>query len=490
MYNYFKDIASKSHCNSIGACSINPSVIALHKILLNEVREISFYIVKLKEFGFTNKNLMAKCIEILSIFFINTNYDKKKYLSLVENIYNSKKEIKEKYLEYCKENNLPYELISSDFEFQKDISIAQLIEHSEKTTTTGYQNIDSTKANLFELIALISRLSAISVSKIKKFDKEFCEYDYEILRFFALTNAFSIRTEKIKRRILDFSLAALKIKKILYSLYENRYGKKSSAIISKDCPKGHNILVSGDDLIELEKVLKTIEEKYPNEEINVYTHGALFLAHFYPYFKNNKFLKGHFGTDDAEYDFSTFSGAILITQNFIKKIDNLYRGEIFSSKIISFEKIFNIKDDDYTPLINAALNLEGFKDAIYSCPMKISYDLEEINKIEETFENKEIVIILEKNEDVKILEIHNDKYILKIDCPLENEILLDLIDKLKEKNVKITLFFPWCNLEGLDILLLLLNKEINLSMAVCKNALINPHVIEALRDEFKVEFIE
>ena len=61
---------------------------------------------------------------------------------------------------------------------------------------------------------------------------------------------------------------------------------------------------------------------------------------------------------------------------------------------------------------------------------------------------------------------------------------------LCKKNVKITLFFPWCNLEGLDILLLLLNKEINLSMTVCKNALINPHVIEALRDEFKVEFIE
>ena len=90
---------------------------------------------------------------------------------------------------------------------------------------------------------------------------------------------------------------------------------------------------------------------------------------------------------------------------------------------------------------------------------------------------------------MKILEIYNDKYILKIDCPLENEILLDLVDKLKEKKVKITLFFPWCNLEGLDILFLLLNKEINLSMAVCKNALINPHVIEALRDEFGIEFI-
>ena len=60
---------------------------------------------------------------------------------------------------------------------------------------------------------------------------------------------------------------------------------------------------------------------------------------------------------------------------------------------------------------------------------------------------------------------------------------------LQEKNIKITVFMAQCNLINLGILFTLLNKNIDLYIANCPQALINPHVIEALKEDFKVNMI-
>ena len=75
----------------------------------------------------------------------------------------------------------------------------------------------------------------------------------------------------------------------MLKLYENAYGKKENAVVSTNEVKGKCILVSGSDFKDLENLIHTLE-KNQIEDINIYTNGALFLAHFYPYFKNNKYF--------------------------------------------------------------------------------------------------------------------------------------------------------------------------------------------------------
>ena len=307
---------------------------------------------------------------------------------------------------------------------------------------------------MFDLISLLAKLSAINVLKIKKINDKIQDkiekYSYEIIRFFSLTNGYSIRNEKIKRRILEFCTLAQEIKKELNISLEEKYGTKESNVVSTNIYEGFGILVSGDDIDELEKVLDTIEKIDLDEDtkskINVYTNGALFLAHFYPYFKKNKYLKGHFGADNAEYDFSVFDGAILITQNFIQKIDSLYRGEIFSNKLISFSKVSDIKDKNYKPVIETALKMDGCKKSKETTTIKIDYDRQKIKKFIDSTDVEEIVVIsglLDAQDDIINYE---NKKIVKISCPLEGDILLESIAKLKEKGIKITVFLAQCNL--------------------------------------------
>ena len=96
MYKYFKNISDKAACSFSGVCSIHPTISALYEALLFEIRETSFYIVKLKEFGFTNKSAMAHLVEVLSVFMINTNINQTKYLDLMNKLHNLKTQIKEK----------------------------------------------------------------------------------------------------------------------------------------------------------------------------------------------------------------------------------------------------------------------------------------------------------------------------------------------------------------------------------------------------------
>lgn len=487
MYNFFKNIAEKNSCTLNGACSIHPSVSALYQIILNEIREISFYLVKLKEFKIVDNEAIDLSIDGLSIFLINTSYNQKDYLEIVQKLNEAKNRVKKKYGEHCKLNNFPTESINSNFNFDKNMTISELINCSQNSFVNYQKNVDKTKQRLFEVVTLFSRLCAIELIKISKFKKECKEFKFEVLRFFALTSSYSIRNEKIKRRIYEFSDFSLKIAIELSSIYQERYGKKESAKTKRSAIEGHCILASGDDLDELEKLLKTLEEMDLKENVNVYTHGPLFLAHFYPYFKNNKFLKGHFGADNPEYDFSIFNGSILITQNFIQKIDSLYRGEIFSNKLISFSKVLDIKNDDYKPVIEAALKLNKCEKSKESEDLNIEYDREKIIKFINNTTAKEVIAIsgkIDRKIDFKTKEI------VELNCPLEGDILLESVEKLKEKDIKIVAFFSQCNLSNLAILFMLLNKDVDLHIANCSHMLINPHVVESLKEDFGVNIIQ
>lgn len=489
MYDFFKNIAEKNSCSLAGACSIHPSVSALYQVVLNEVREISSYLVKLKAFEIIDKKAINLSIDGLSIFLINTSYNQKKYLDFLQELNQTKKEIKEKYTKYCEENKLPCELIRPCFDFSKFVTISDLINFAQSDFASIPKNADKQKMRLFELITLFSRLCAIEITKIRKFENECLDYGFEILRFFALTNSYSIRNEKIKRRIYEFSDFALKISEKLSLIYQEKYGIKENAKTNSSLLDGHCILVSGDDLDELEKLLNVIEKYETKEKINVYTHGPLFLAHFYPYFKNNKNLKGHFGTDNAEYDFSIFNGAILITQNFIQKIDSLYKGEIFSNKLISFSKVIDIKDDNYMPVVESALNLNSCKKSKESTTIEINYDRQKIKKFIKEANVEEIIVISGLLDGKSQVSDYDGKKIVEISCPLEGDILLESITKLKEKDIKITVFLAQCNLTNLGVLLMLLNKDIDLNIASCPHTIINPHVLESLKEDFGVRII-
>ena len=87
------------------------------------------------------------------------------------------------------------------------------------------------------------------------------------------------------------------------------------------------ILISGHDLKDLEQLLKQTE----GTGVDVYTHGEMLPAHYYPAFKKYDHFVGNYGNAwwKQKEEFETFNGPILFTTNCIvppkpEHIDRIY----------------------------------------------------------------------------------------------------------------------------------------------------------------------
>jgi hydroxylamine reductase len=82
--------------------------------------------------------------------------------------------------------------------------------------------------------------------------------------------------------------------------------------------------------------------------VDVYTHGEMLPANYYPAFKKYDHLKGNYGGSwwHQNEDFETFNGAILMTTNCIIPIKkkNTYQDRIFTTGVVSYPGLTHIPD--------------------------------------------------------------------------------------------------------------------------------------------------
>lgn len=94
------------------------------------------------------------------------------------------------------------------------------------------------------------------------------------------------------------------------------------------------ILVSGHDLRDLAELL----EQTAGTGVDVYTHGEMLPAHYYPAFKRHPHFVGNYG--DAwwrqERDFEAFNGPVLLTTNCLVPPLDSYADRIYTTGAVGF----------------------------------------------------------------------------------------------------------------------------------------------------------
>ena len=151
----------------------------------------------------------------------------------------------------------------------------------------------------------------------------------------------------------------LKAMELLDAGNTGTYGHPVPTSVPLGQKKGKAILVSGHDLRDLELLLKQTEGK----GINIYTHGEMLPCHGYPELKKYSHFYGHFGTawQNQHKEFPNFPGAILFTTNCIQKPAESYKDKVFTTGLVGWPGLVHIgANKDFTPVINRALELEGF----------------------------------------------------------------------------------------------------------------------------------
>jgi hydroxylamine reductase len=122
------------------------------------------------------------------------------------------------------------------------------------------------------------------------------------------------------------------------------YGHPELTEVNLGVDSNPGILISGHDLKDMEELLKQTE----GTGVDVYTHGEMLPAQYYPAFKKYSHLKGNYGSSwwHQNEDFESFNGPILMTTNCIvpMKKKNTYQDKVFTTGVVGYPGTTHIAD--------------------------------------------------------------------------------------------------------------------------------------------------
>ncbi len=161
--------------------------------------------------------------------------------------------------------------------------------------------------------------------------------------------------------VIEVGEKNLKCMELLDKANTQSYGNPEPTAVPLTVEKGPFIVISGHDLHDLKLLLEQTEGK----GINIYTHGEMLPAHAYPQLKKYAHLKGNFGTgwQNQQKEFADIPAPILFTTNCLMLPKASYADRVFTTAVVSFPEIVHIGEEkDFTPVINKALELGGYKE--------------------------------------------------------------------------------------------------------------------------------
>ncbi len=172
-----------------------------------------------------------------------------------------------------------------------------------------------------------------------------------------------LEMEPLLQVVLETGEVNLTCMELLDRANTETFGNPEPVTVTKEIEKGPFIVITGHDLYDLKLLLEQTKDK----GINVYTHGEMLPAHAYPELKKYPHLKGNFGTawQNQQKEFDNIPAPIIYTTNCLMPVKESYKDRVFTTEVVSYPEMVHIGEDkDFTPVINKALELGGYKENV------------------------------------------------------------------------------------------------------------------------------
>jgi len=164
--------------------------------------------------------------------------------------------------------------------------------------------------------------------------------DLTLIHFMAEALAIVADPEADQATLIDLVLrtgqAGVKAMALLDKANTSAYGSPVITKVNLGVGRNPGILISGHDLHDLEDLLKQTE----GMGIDIYTHGEMLPAHYYPQLKKYAHLVGNYGNAwwQQKEEFARFNGPIIFTTNCIvpPRPDANYKDRVFTLNSTGF----------------------------------------------------------------------------------------------------------------------------------------------------------
>ncbi|OGI18623.1 MAG: hydroxylamine reductase [Candidatus Melainabacteria bacterium RIFOXYA2_FULL_32_9] len=344
-------------CSIQGICGKDPVTASLQDLTIYALKGLAMYAHRLREIGIKDHDIDVATVEGLFTTVTNVNFDPARLQKIILKLGELKNRAKKLYEESA---NIP-EILIGPAKWTPVEDLNGLIQQGQETTIKKrLEKLGEDVISLQEILTYGLKGAAAYADHAMILGRE----DDEVYGFFHEALNFLTQEDPTLDELVAMNLKCgevnLKIMGLLDAANTGTYGHPEPTAVRTEPIKGKAILISGHDLRDLAELLRQTE----GLGVNIYTHGEMLPANAYPELKKYKHLVGNYGGawQDQQKEFDEFPGAILMTTNCIQKPRETYRGRIFTSGLVAWPGVTHISDSNFAPIIEAALNSEGFKE--------------------------------------------------------------------------------------------------------------------------------
>jgi len=360
MFCYQCEQTSKGEgCQTLGVCGKDETTATLQDLLIHVIKGVAMYAHRAAQLGASDPEIDAFTIKAIFSTLTNVNFDPDRLVELIHEAVKTRDTARDMYERASVMAGIAPAYLGGPAAWIPAESLEGLLAQGQQTLLPVRFLAEGKEiANLQELVLYgLKGVAAYAAHALALGAGDPVAYGkiHEVLDF--LTQP-APKAEELLANALAVGELNYRVMEILDKAHTETFGHPVPSKVRLHARKGKAILVSGHDLHDLYALL----EQTKGLGIQIYTHGEMLPAHGYPKLKAHEHLAGNYGgawTDQAD-EFAEFPGAILMTSNCIQEPKLKYKDRIFTSGAVAWPGVLHIADQDFGPVIKAALQAPGY----------------------------------------------------------------------------------------------------------------------------------
>ncbi len=352
-----QETAKNTGCTVKGMCGKPEETANLQDLLIFVLKGIAIYAEKLKALGVPDRSNDLFVVQGLFATITNANWDDARFTAWIQEALKRRDQLRSVFLAACKRKN------GRDF----DESLP------EAATWTGDTSSFAEKAKQVGILATenedvrsLRELLVIGLKGVAAYADHAAVLGYRkaeindfIMRGLASTTK-DLSVDEMVGLVMKCGETAVTTMALLDEANTSTYGHPEISQVNIGVEKNPGILISGHDLKDMEELLKQTE----GTGIDVYTHGEMLPANYYPAFKKYSHFVGNYGGSwwRQNEEFESFNGPVLLTTNCLVplKKSNTYLDRLFTTGVVGYNGAVHIPErpeggsKDFSALIQKA----------------------------------------------------------------------------------------------------------------------------------------
>ncbi|MDO0824211.1 hydroxylamine reductase [Desulfosporosinus nitroreducens] len=330
-----QETAKGTGCTIKGVCGKTENVSNLQDLLIYTLKGIAIYAVQARERYLVRKDVEKFIMESLFSTITNANFDRSRFVERIQAGLKLREDLKQAVVRVG--GTIPADLHDAATwtapaeEFEKKASFVGIL-------STENEDVRS----LREL--LIYGLKGMAAYAEHAYTLEHQESGIFafIEKALVATLDDTLEAGDLVALVLEAGKYGVDVMALLDKANTTTYGNPELTKVNIGVRNNPAILISGHDLKDLEELLIQTQ----GTGVDVYTHGEMLPAHYYPAFKKYDNFVGNYGNawykQDKEFD--SFNGPVFLTTNCLVPPKESYKDRIYTTGVVGFEGVKHIPD--------------------------------------------------------------------------------------------------------------------------------------------------